>query len=186
MPNKIAGELLEARVIKELAGWNLIGREVKYENSRIDFLLNKIDALDQKKYLEVKSVSLVEEGIAKFPDAPTIRGTRHLKHLQEIVKKGHKAAVLFVLQRKDANIIRPHWKRDPTFAKTLVEAKENGVEIYGIKTEMTPIEVRFIGSIDVDLTQPDDIPSEQTSIKKPRKRQNEKANFNIAKKPKKQ
>ena len=46
MPNKIAGELLEARVIKELAGWNLIGREVKYENSRIDFLLNKIDALD--------------------------------------------------------------------------------------------------------------------------------------------
>lgn len=60
---------------------------------------------NEKKYLEVKRVNLVEEGIAKFPGAPTTRGTRHLQHLQKILKSGQKSAVLFVLQRIDADVI---------------------------------------------------------------------------------
>jgi sugar fermentation stimulation protein A len=121
---------LETGGLPEFRGWSLERREFRMEGSRFDFLLS--GPRGDRLVLEVKSVSLVEDGVAYFPDAVTARGTRHVKELTRLVgRRGWNAAVLFVLQREDAGRIVAARSIDPEFADALTCAREAGVEVYG-------------------------------------------------------
>ena len=101
--------------------------------------------------LEVKSVTLVQKGIAKFPDAVTKRGRRHVQHLEKLAAEGLDVMVLFVVQRPDAECFQPQWKRDPDFGYALFEASQNGLQIRVIKMKMTTDTIYYLGEIPYTL-----------------------------------
>jgi len=131
LPNRLIGAALQAGVLPEFGGWTLARREVAVGRSRLDFLLT--DGGGRSLYLEVKSVTLVEDdGVARFPDAVTARGARHVDKLRSLVEEGGaEAAVLFVLQREDAHRIEAARSIDPAFAAALERARDAGVRILG-------------------------------------------------------
>lgn len=128
LPNYLVGQLLRTNQLSPFVGATDIKAEYSHGASRLDYYF--IDAQGQETLLEVKSVTLVEDGLAMFPDAPTVRGTRHLNELAEAVSAGYRAAVVFIIQRDDAISFSPNHRTDPKFAEALQEAKEAGVEIY--------------------------------------------------------
>jgi len=129
VPNRLVGAALAAGALPEFGGWRLAGREVPFGSSRLDFLLE--DPGGRRMYVEAKSVTLVEDGVALFPDAVTARGARHLEELMRARREGHEAAVLFVLQRPDARRIVAARAIDPVFADALSRAEEAGVLVLG-------------------------------------------------------
>lgn len=129
IPNRLVRLALEMEALDEVAGWHLVRHEVPFGDSRLDFLL--ADASGQRLFMEAKSVTLVDDGVALFPDAVTSRGTRHLEELVHAVEEGHQAAVLFVLQRPDAARIVAARVIDPVFSDTLARAEEAGVRVLG-------------------------------------------------------
>jgi sugar fermentation stimulation protein A len=135
LPNRLVGAALEAGALPEFTGWRYAGREVTYGRSRIDFLL--ADDLGKRHYVEVKSVTLVRDGLALFPDAVTARGTRHVEELIHAVGHGHEAAVLFVLQRPDADRVVAARSIDPVFSETLERALSVGVRVLGRRCHVT-------------------------------------------------
>ncbi len=133
-PNHLVRRALEAGALSEFEGWRCVGREVRYGSSRLDFLLENADGARQ--YVEVKSVTLVEGGVAMFPDAVTARGARHVEELIGAVEGGHRAAVLFVLQRPDAHRIVAARSIDPNFSEALARAEAAGVRVLGRRCEV--------------------------------------------------
>ena len=139
MPNLLVRRALADGALSEFRGWKLARWEATYGASRLDFLLERDDAesgggardAGRLMYVEAKSVTLVEEGVALFPDAVTARGARHLEELIRAVEEGHHAAVLFVLQRPDARRIVAARSIDPGFAYTLARAEAAGVGVLG-------------------------------------------------------
>lgn len=124
-PNRLAAEYIPTL----FPGVTLIKPETTFGNSRFDFYAE--DKTD-KIFLEVKGVTLCVGDFAKFPDAPTERGTKHLLELIEAKKAGFRAAVLFVIAREDTLFFAPNEETDPTFAAALQKAVENGVEAYAL------------------------------------------------------
>jgi sugar fermentation stimulation protein A len=134
VPNKLFLEALRNRDIIELADYSIIKPECGYGHSRFDFFLaNECD----RCLLEVKSATLVKDGVAMFPDAVTERGKRHVKDLVKAKKEGYKACVLFLVQRTDAYSFAPDDETDPEFGKALRTAASAGVEIYAYKMEIS-------------------------------------------------
>ncbi|MGJ8681008.1 DNA/RNA nuclease SfsA [Paraglaciecola sp.] len=127
--NAIVKEALEQNVISELDGYSRHQSEVKFgeENSRVDFLLTSDDRLDC--YVEVKSVTLLQNEVGYFPDAKTIRGQKHLRELSSIVKQGKRAVLLFCVQHTGIELMSVAEHIDPDYANELKLAIENGVEI---------------------------------------------------------
>ena len=110
-------------------------REVTHGASRFDFAFQK----DGKPcFLEVKGVTLETDGICAFPDAPTIRGARHVRELGKMAKEGFGAYLLFVIQMSDVRFLQPNKATDPDFALALLEAKAAGVEILAMDCAVTP------------------------------------------------
>ena len=103
------------------------------DNSRIDIYLANENG--EECFVEVKGVTLVVGVEARFPDAPTERGTKHLNELIKLKKEGFRTAVFFLIQHPLAESFRPNWDNDPLFSKTLNEAYENGVEILVYKCD---------------------------------------------------
>ncbi len=140
MPNRLIHRALEARALDEFGDWTLERAEFPLGSSRIDFLLTRSG---RKLALEVKSVTLVEEGVALFPDAVTARGARHVRELAEVAGRvdddgtAWSAAILFVLQRSDAHRIEAARSIDPDFADALAEAKTAGVRVLGRRCRVT-------------------------------------------------
>lgn len=135
LPNRLIGQALRDGAMKEFAEWAFQRGEVPMGSSRLDFLLAHGDG--RKLALEVKSVTLVEDGLALFPDAVTERGARHVRELTEIVgKDGWEAAILFVLQRPDGREIRAARSIDSRFADALAEAKDAGVRVLGRRSRV--------------------------------------------------
>ena len=99
--------------------------------------------------LEVKSVTLVERGIALFPDAPTLRGCAHLEHLMAWRRGGQAAAVLFVIQRRDAQAFSPNHDADPQFSQTLRQASRAGVRILAMTCQVGPPGIRLAARVPV-------------------------------------
>lgn len=128
LPNYLVGQLLRAHQLPPFLGAADIKAEYAHGKSRLDFGFT--DSLGQQTLLEVKSVTLVQNGLAMFPDAPTIRGTRHLSELTGAIKEGYRAAVVFIIQRDDAESFTPNRATDPNFSQALRAAEEAGVEIY--------------------------------------------------------
>jgi sugar fermentation stimulation protein A len=148
VPNRIAEEAIKEDRIPELTGFEKIRREVKYgKNSRIDLLLENETELC---YIEVKNVTLVEEdGNYYFPDAVTSRGLKHLNELMEMKKQGHRAVMLFVIQRSDGKIFKPAAHIDPKYDEGLRTAYENGVEILVWQANVSPIKIEINKKIDL-------------------------------------
>jgi len=132
VPNKLVFEALKNKDIEELDSYDFIKPEQGYRSSRFDFFLTNDD---EKCLLEVKSCSLVEDGVALFPDAPTTRGKRHLLELIKAKKEGYRACVLFIIQRVNAHVLGPNDKTDPDFGESFRLALENGVEVYAYYSE---------------------------------------------------
>jgi len=144
LPNQFVEFLLKRKSIGFLGDWDFIRREISFGKHRFDFLLER----DRKPlYIEVKSVTLVENGIAKFPDSVTERGKRHVESLTEMTKDGIDCMVLFVVQRSDAKIFKPQWERDPKFAKALQKAYYNGVNIKVIQSQIKKNKIVYCGEL---------------------------------------
>lgn len=125
--NKIAIEAIQNKTIKELQNYASLKPEQKYgQNSRIDILL---ESENQKCYVEVKSVSLKINDSLAFPDAVTSRGTKHLKELESMVKEGHRAVMLYIIQRDDDLPFRLACEIDKKYCESFNEARKNGVEV---------------------------------------------------------
>ncbi len=130
LPNRLIRAALEEKALTELAEWDLVRAEAPMGRSRFDFLLSHPDG--RQLMVEVKSVTLVENGTGLFPDAVTERGARHVRHLRDLAgEDGWEAAILFVLQRDDASRIVAAHRIDPLFAEALAEARAVGVRVLG-------------------------------------------------------
>ena len=130
-PNIAAGEWLRSGGLGEITN---LKAETFQGDSRFDFSFEK----DGKQcYLEVKGVTLEDDGVCAFPDAPTQRGTRHLKGLTRLAQEGYGAYVLFVIQMPDVKYLHPNDKTDPAFGAALREAAENGVRIIAMDCAVT-------------------------------------------------
>jgi len=132
-PNKVVAEAIETGRLHELHGLRIEKKEPVFEDSRLDF---RLAGAQTSMLLEVKSCTLVEEETGLFPDAPTERGRRHLHALVRTLETG-RAAVLFLIQRSDANAFRPNEGTDPRFAEVLRKAVECGVEVYAYNSRVT-------------------------------------------------
>ncbi|MFD0910719.1 DNA/RNA nuclease SfsA [Ruegeria arenilitoris] len=141
LPNRALRAALEAREIPALAAYETVRPEVRYgQNSRIDFLLTQPGLPDA--YVEVKSVTLSREpGLAEFPDSVTARGTKHLGELAEMAAQGHRAIMLYLVQRTDCRKFALAADIDPAYAANFEIAQAKGVErlVYG--TRISPEEV---------------------------------------------
>lgn len=125
-PNQIVAEALVEGNIREIGEISVLRREVVFGNSRFDLYF---EAGERRGFIEVKGATLEEDGVCKFPDAPTLRGRKHVLELIQGVEAGFEAYVLFVVQMKGVHVFYPHWERDPAFSEALVKAKEAGVNI---------------------------------------------------------
>ncbi|MTJ83367.1 MAG: DNA/RNA nuclease SfsA [Telmatospirillum sp.] len=141
-PNAIVAEAISAGQVPPLAGYPSLRREVPYgENSRIDLLLSSSDR--PKCYVEVKNVHLKRQDAACFPDARTARGTKHLGELSAMVREGHRAAMLFLVQREDCAYFTPAADIDPAYADALERAVAAGVEVYCYDCRLTLESIRL-------------------------------------------
>ncbi len=141
--NKLAEEAITSGIITELSDYQTLKREVKYgQNSRIDLLLS--DAHKPDCYVEVKSVTLMRQPpLAEFPDAKTVRGTKHLAELSTMVSQGKRAVMLYIIQRQDAQSFALCTDIDPDYVQAFAQAKQAGVEMlcYHCNLSTTKIEV---------------------------------------------
>ena len=148
LPNALVREALEKERMPQFAGYTQIQAESTFGESRLDFLL---EGLVGRCYLETKSVTLVVDGVALFPDAPTIRGVKHLKSLEHAVADGHRAAAVFVIQRDDACVFSTSDHSDPAFGMALRHALVSGVEAFAYKCRLTESWVELGESLPICL-----------------------------------
>jgi sugar fermentation stimulation protein A len=150
VPNRLVAEALAAGGLPGLPKPRQVRAEVSIpQGSRLDFVL---EAAGQLLFLEVKSVTWVEDGVALFPDGVTSRGRRHLIHLQELVSQGHQAWQIFVVQRQDAQVLRPAVTVDPAYARELAAAAAGGVNILVLQENVEPPEITLASPLPFDLT----------------------------------
>ncbi|XVG94890.1 DNA/RNA nuclease SfsA [Eubacteriales bacterium KG127] len=128
-PNKVVKEALGAKkiILPGLDDLSLIKPEKQYADSRFDFYLE--DVSGRKAFVEIKGVTLEKSGLAMFPDAPTVRGSKHLSHLVSATNEGYLCFVIFVIQMKNILEFTPHKVQDPLFYENILKAKESGVTI---------------------------------------------------------
>jgi sugar fermentation stimulation protein A len=134
VPNRLVLDALRNRDLDEFTEYRVIKPEYGYGHTRFDFFLANEG---ERCLLEVKSTTLVKDGVAMFPDAVTERGTRHVNELVKAKQEGYRACILFMIQRTDAAAFAPCDDIDPKFGKALRNAASEGVEIYAYKMEIS-------------------------------------------------
>ncbi len=149
VPNRLLREILISAPPEELKGYPFLRTEVLLGKSRLDFLLSNGNG--SNFYIEAKSVTLVKDGQAFFPDAPTLRGSQQLKDLIRAKEAGHRAAIVFIVQRPDAKVFSPHEEADPPFAVALRVAARLGVEIYAYACKVTLEEITISHRLEILL-----------------------------------
>ncbi len=148
-PNKLVEQAILDGTITELQGYAGLRREVKYGgNSRIDILLEDPGMC----YVEVKNVTLRIGNEAQFPDAVTARGTKHLHELTDMVAEGHRAVMVYLVQRTDCDFFRPAADIDPTYADALKAAHAAGVEVLCYRCSLSPTAIEVEGSLPYSVT----------------------------------
>ena len=145
-PNKVFGEWAAAG--RFLPGLTALRPEFTWEDSRFDFRLE--DSLGPC-FVEVKGVTLEQDGLALFPDAPTERGVKHLRGLRRAVEQGYRAAVFFVVQMKGPRLFRPNDDTHPAFGQALREAAAAGVGVYAWDCAVTPESLTLDAPVEVAL-----------------------------------
>jgi sugar fermentation stimulation protein A len=157
LPNRLLAQafreaaLAGTDALEELPGWVMDRAEITVGPSRFDFLLKRAGAAagDPGMILEAKSVTLVEEGRALFPDAVTARGARHVREMAELARQGRPGTVIFVAQREDVESIEAAWEIDPDFADAMAEARSAGIRVLGRRCRVTPQGVTLLGPVPV-------------------------------------
>lgn len=138
--NRVVEEALNAGVVRELQGYKLVRSEVRHGESRFDFLVQ--DGPEPDCFVEVKSVTLAGgEGNGLFPDARSVRGTRHLRGLIDARESGFRAMNLFCVQRSDVQRVLPADEIDPDYGLALRDASAAGVELVGYSCVLSPTEI---------------------------------------------
>lgn len=132
-PNKVFGEWAAAGGFRE--GLTLLRPETTYGSSRFDFYW---ESSKSRGFVEVKGVTLEEDGIVRFPDAPTLRGIKHLDELVKAREAGYEAAVCFVIQMENVRWFAPNDETHPEFGQALRRAAQAGVEILAMDCAVTP------------------------------------------------
>lgn len=153
-PNKIVEEAILNGTIKPLQGYKTLRREVKYgTNSRIDILLQDNQTNKDARsncYVEVKNVHLLrQKNLAEFPDSVTTRGTKHLNELAEMVNQGHRAVMIYLIQRMDVTRFKIAADIDKNYAAAFEQVMKKGVEAYAFKCELSPEEIILKSTINL-------------------------------------
>ncbi|MGQ4912369.1 MAG: DNA/RNA nuclease SfsA [Candidatus Thorarchaeota archaeon] len=151
LPNRFMREMLVNHSLPFFSGYDDVQSEPRMYGGRFDFRLSGANGV---QLIEVKSCTLVEDGRASFPDAPTERGARHLRGLMRALSEGvaSRAAVVFVIQRPDATVFSPNDATDPAFGTTLREAYRAGVDVIPLITMVNDWHLDYIRRIALDLT----------------------------------
>lgn len=144
-PNAVAKQWLLSGGLGEITA---LKPETKQGDSRFDFSFWKDG---RQCFLEVKGVTLEENGVCAFPDAPTLRGTKHLRELAALAEQGYGAYVLFVIQMEDVRYLHPNDTTDPAFGKALREAAKAGVRVLAMDCTVSPDEMVIRKPVDVVL-----------------------------------
>lgn len=126
VPNAVVFEAIAKNKIKGLENINYLKREVTFRRSRYDLYF---ESEREKGFIEIKGVTLEEEGICMFPDAPTERGTKHVLEMIEAVKEGYIGILFFLVQMKGPKLFQLNWQMDPVFSEAVNAAKEKGVQV---------------------------------------------------------
>lgn len=136
VPNRVVGEALRAHAVPSLAAYGTVRPEVRYAiRSRVDFLLSEPGLPDA--YVEVKNVHLRRRGdLAEFPDCVTARGARHLRDLSQMVAEGHRAVMVYLVQRTDCAALEMAGDLDPGYLAAFVAGRAAGVEMLCFDTRI--------------------------------------------------
>ena len=165
IPNRVAeewiqgGGLARAGQASTVKGWaadalecydmtTSIRPETRYGNSRFDFYLEQGE---HRLFLEVKGVTLEEDGVARFPDAPTERGVKHVEELIHCMEDGYEAGILFVIQMKGIRYLEPNDRTHPAFGEALRRAKKAGVQVLAVDCQVTPESISADQMVEVRL-----------------------------------
>lgn len=147
-PNKLAFEAVRNGIIPGLEGYTNVKREVTFGDSRFDIFAEN----DKEKcFVEVKNVTLKVGNFARFPDAVTTRGQKHLNTLLEVKAAGMRAVMLYVIQRSDVDVFGPAADIDPEYARMLRKSVESGVEIIAMQAKVTPDNIEFVRKLPVEI-----------------------------------
>jgi sugar fermentation stimulation protein A len=153
LPNRVVHEGAEAQRIPELRGYATSRREVPYgRSSRVDLFLDNHSGGAAPCFVEVKCTTLAEGGVARFPDAVTERGLKHLGELRRQVRAGARAVQFFFCSRTDAERFRPADDIDPAYGKELRRAARAGVEVVAWRARVTTRGIDLDKPLAVDLT----------------------------------
>ena len=144
IPNYVVAEFLD-KIFNDIT---YVKQEHKYGNSRFDIY---VETKTDKIFVEVKGVTLEDNGVVRFPDAPTERGIKHLKELQKAVSEGYRACVVFLVQMQDVKYFEPNYETHPEFASELKKAYENGVEIFVYDSIVTHDEIKLNKSVKIKM-----------------------------------
>lgn len=148
IPNAVVYEGILDNKIKELTGITKLKREVFFKNSRFDIYF---ETENKTGFVEVKGVTYEDNGIAMFPDAPTLRGAKHVKEMAEAVKEGFDGYIFFLIQIKGIKYFTPYVKMDEKFASALKYASKNGVKILAYNSILTEDEIILGNEVKVIL-----------------------------------
>lgn len=145
-PNQVFGEW--ARESGFFGEITYIKPECTFGDSRFDFYM---ETAKKKIFVEVKGVTLEEEGVVRFPDAPTKRGVKHLQHLEKCIDAGYEAHVFFIAKTESAERFMPNREAHPAFADALLHASQNGVGVHCLSCVVTPDSLRIRDFIPIKL-----------------------------------
>lgn len=150
IPNKIIYDaIVEGKILSNLNPVD-VKREVSYKSSRFDIAFYS-QSENKKYFLEVKGVSLEENGIASFPGAPTTRGKKHLDELVDAVGEGYGAVVIFLIQLEMANLLIPNYNMDKDFSNALIRAKENNVLLKAYNSIVTKDSIKINKEVPINF-----------------------------------
>ncbi len=148
IPNKLVYDAIINGGINKLKGYKIVKREVTYSDSRFDIYAENAN---EKCFIEVKNVSMKVNNYARFPDAVTVRGKKHLETLIKVKQAGYRAVMVYVIQRMDINMFGTDKNIDPNYAETLLKAVAEGVEIIPLQAKVTPTGIKIIRELEADL-----------------------------------
>ena len=158
IPNRVAEEWIRsgglthvgqtAEALKHYDTTTRIRPETRYGNSRFDLYLEQGA---HRMFLEVKGVTLEKDGIARFPDAPTERGVKHVEELIRCMEDGYDAGILFVIQMKGVHYMEPNDRTHPAFGEVLRRAKKAGVQVLAMDCQVTPESITADQMVEVRL-----------------------------------
>lgn len=150
-PNHIVAAGIRAQRIPELNGYDQVQAEVRYgESSRIDLKLSMDDQSRPDCYVEIKNVTLMHQDAVAFPDAVTARGRKHLNDLSQMVAQGHRAVMLFFINRPEGQAFRFANHIDPAYAAAAEEARAAGVEFLAYRADSTPQGVSIGAAVPIE------------------------------------